>query len=175
MQRIVFILGGARSGKSAYAMKEALSENGKKAFIATAEALDHEMNERIEKHKKERGSAWDTYEEPVKLAQLIKRIKGKYDVMIVDCLTLWMSNIMHIGCDINKEIKDLTSSFAISSPSLTYIISNELGLGLVPDSSLGRSYRDNLGLLNQRVANIATDVIFMVAGIPMKIKGGENL
>jgi len=170
MQKITIVLGGARSGKSYYALTEASRIKGKKAFVATAEALDDEMHIRIENHKKERGSDWDTYEEPLHIAPLIERIKGKYDVILLDCLTLWVSNIMHAGFDIAVETEKLISSISITPPAPLYIISNEVGLGLVPESPLGREYRDNLGHVNRLVAQAATDVIFMVAGIPLKVK-----
>ena len=171
MQKIVIILGGARSGKSYYALKEASLIKGQKAFIATAEALDDEMHIRIENHKKERGSDWDTYEEPLHIAPVISRIREKYEVILIDCLTLWVSNIMHAGFDITEETEKLVSAISITSPAPLYIISNEVGLGLVPESPLGRAYRDNLGHVNRQVARASTDVIFMVAGIPLKIKG----
>jgi adenosylcobinamide kinase / adenosylcobinamide-phosphate guanylyltransferase len=171
MQKIVIILGGARSGKSYYALTEASYIKGKKAFIATAEGLDNEMQLRIENHKKERGRDWDTFEEPLHIAALINRIKGEYDVILIDCLTLWVSNIMHAGFDIVEEAGKLISAISAGSPAPLYIISNEVGLGLVPESPLGRAYRDNLGHVNRHVAQAASDVIFMVAGIPLKIKG----
>jgi adenosylcobinamide kinase / adenosylcobinamide-phosphate guanylyltransferase len=170
MQNIVIVLGGARSGKSYYALTEASRINGKKAFIATAEALDNEMLLRIENHKKERGNDWDTYEEPLHISPLIERIKGKYDVILIDCLTLWVSNIMHAGFDITEETGKLVSAVLTRPPTPLYIISNEVGLGLVPESPLGRAYRDNLGHVNRQVAQAASDVIFMVAGIPLKVK-----
>ncbi|MCX5813357.1 MAG: bifunctional adenosylcobinamide kinase/adenosylcobinamide-phosphate guanylyltransferase [Proteobacteria bacterium] len=170
MQKIIIILGGARSGKSHYALAETSLIKGKKAFIATAEPLDDEMHIRIENHKKERGNDWDTYEEPIHIAPLISRIKGKYDVILIDCLTLWVSNIMHAGFDIVEEAGKLVSVISTYSPTPLYIISNEVGLGLVPESPLGRAYRDNLGHVNRQVAQAASDVIFMFAGIPLKIK-----
>jgi adenosylcobinamide kinase / adenosylcobinamide-phosphate guanylyltransferase len=174
MQKIVIVLGGARSGKSYYALTEASRIKGKRAFIATAEPLDDEMRIRIENHKKERGSDWDTYEEPLHVASLIDRIKERYDVIIIDCLTLWVSNIMHSGFDIAEETVKLVSAISTVSPAPLYIISNEVGLGIVPESALGRAYRDNLGHANRQIAASATDVIFMVAGIPLKIKGDKS-
>jgi adenosylcobinamide kinase / adenosylcobinamide-phosphate guanylyltransferase len=175
MQKTVFILGGSRSGKSDFALKEASALPGEKAFIATAEALDKEMRLRIEKHRKERGRQWVTHEEPLRISGLIKDIGNKYKVLLVDCLTLWLSNIMHAGYDVRSEIKDLTATIGEDRAASLYIISNEVGLGLVPDSPLGREYRDNLGILNQEVAKVATDVYFMAAGIPLKLKGGQSV
>ncbi len=172
MQKIVVVLGGARSGKSYYALKNASCIKGNKAFIATAEALDDEMFKKIENHKKERGPGWTTYEEPIHIAPLISRIKNKYDVILLDCLTLWVSNIMHSGHNVIKEAGNLVNALSALYPVPLYIISNEVGLGLVPDYPLGREYRDNLGQVNRLVAEVASDVILMVAGIPLKIKGG---
>jgi len=170
MQKSVFILGGSRSGKSDYALKEASALPGKKAFIATAQALDEEMRVRIEKHRNERDKQWVTHEEPLGVSRLIKDIGDQYDVMLVDCLTLWLSNIMHAGYDVRSEIRDLASTIARDRAASLYIISNEVGLGLVPESPLGREYRDNLGILNQEIAKASTDVFFMAAGIPLRIK-----
>ncbi len=171
MQKIVVILGGARSGKSHYALKNASCIKGDKAFIATAEALDDEMFKRIEDHKRERGPGWTTHEEPVHIAPLINRIKNKYNVILLDCLTLWVSNIMHAGYDIFKETENLVNAVSTVYSVPLYIVSNEVGFGLVPEYPLGREYRDNLGQVNRMVAGVATDVILMVAGIPLKIKG----
>ncbi len=170
MQKAVFVIGGARSGKSDFALREASALSGKKAFIATAQALDEEMRVRIEKHKKERGPQWITHEEPLGISGLIKDIGNQYDVLLVDCLTLWLSNIMHAGCDVRSEINNLASTIGEDRPACLYIISNEVGLGLVPESSLGRQYRDNLGILNQQIAKACTDVFFMAAGIPLRLK-----
>jgi adenosylcobinamide kinase/adenosylcobinamide-phosphate guanylyltransferase len=172
MQKIVFVLGGSRSGKSGYALKEASALPGKKAFIATAEGLDREMLFRIEKHKKERGKDWITHEEPLRISGLIRDLGDRYAVILVDCLTLWLSNIMHAGYDVQSVTKELGSIISEDRAASLYIISNEVGLGLVPESSLAREYRDNLGILNQEVAKAATDVYFMAAGIPLKLKGG---
>ncbi|MCX5814914.1 MAG: bifunctional adenosylcobinamide kinase/adenosylcobinamide-phosphate guanylyltransferase [Proteobacteria bacterium] len=170
MQKIVLVLGGARSGKSDYVLKAASFLNGKKAFLATAESLDNEMQVRIEKHKTERGKHWDTFEEPLHIASLLMKIKGDYDMILVDCLTLWLSNIVHANLDVEKEIEGLLSVLLSPSPSAIYLVSNEVGLGIVPETPLGREYRDHLGRLNRAVAETATDVVFMVAGIPIKIK-----
>jgi adenosylcobinamide kinase / adenosylcobinamide-phosphate guanylyltransferase len=171
MQKIVLVLGGARSGKSDYVLKAASSLNGKKAFLATAEPLDNEMQARIEKHKTERGKHWDTFEEPLHITSLLMKIKGDYDTILIDCLTLWLSNIVHANLDVEKEIEGLLSVLLSPSPAVIYMVSNEVGLGLVPETPLGREYRDHLGRLNCAVAEAATDVVFMVAGIPLKVKG----
>ncbi len=104
-RKVIFITGGARSGKSSFALKEASGITGEKAYIATAEALDDEMRERIEQHKKQRGKDWDTYEEPIKIGGLVRDIGNKYNVIVLDCLTLWLSNLMHAGLNITDAVE----------------------------------------------------------------------
>jgi len=171
MRKRVLILGGARSGKSSYALKEASRIKGKKAFVATAEAHDGEMKERIEHHRKERGTEWHTFEEPVEVPSLVMDLGDRYEVILVDCLTLWVSNIMHRELSFDEYADQLVGVLSGNNPALLYVVSNEVGLGLVPETPLGRHYRDNLGRLNARVAETATDVLFLAAGIPLNIKG----
>ncbi|MDP3049183.1 MAG: bifunctional adenosylcobinamide kinase/adenosylcobinamide-phosphate guanylyltransferase [Thermodesulfovibrionales bacterium] len=181
---ITFIIGGARSGKSSFALNLAnnctsakegvrggdeISPTPKKAYIATAQALDDEMKERIEKHKKERPSDWITFEEPVNIAALIKDIQDKYDIILFDCLTLWLSNLMLNNLDMEKEIDLFCCSLFTVHCSL-FIVSNEVGMGIVPDNELSRRFRDLSGYLNQKVAEIADEVYLVTAGIPIKIK-----
>lgn len=174
MRKIVFVLGGARSGKSTFALQEASEAEGRKAFIATAEALDDEMRLRIDNHKKERDKIWATLEEPLFIARLMNDVKDLYDVILVDCLTLWVSNIMHAGFDINKTVDEFIDVITQDCPALLYVVSNEVGMGLVPESKLARDYRDYLGYVNRKVAETATDVYFLAAGIPLKIKGSNK-
>ena len=171
MRKIVFILGGARSGKSTFALREASKAEGRRAFIATAQALDDEMLLRIDNHRKERGEDWTTLEEPLYISRLMNDVKDSYDVVLVDCLTLWVSNIMHMGFDINQATDELIDAIPEDCPILFYIVSNEVGMGIVPENELARNYRDNLGYVNRKFAEVATDVYFMAAGIPLKIKG----
>ena len=171
MRKRILILGGARSGKSSFALREASSAEGRKAFIATAEALDDEMKIRIAKHRRERDSNWQTLEEPLEITSIIRKISGEYDLILIDCLTLWVSNIMMNDMPFYAYADELVRVIMDdTSPALLYLVSNEVGLGLVPETPLGRQYRDNLGYLNARIAAAATDVYFMAAGIPMKIK-----
>lgn len=170
MQKITFVLGGARSGKSTFALRGASEIQGKKAFIATAEGLDGEMTVRINNHRKERGNDWTTFEEPRFVSRLLLDLRGRYDVILIDCLTLWISNIMHAGFEVDKAVNEFVGTISQESPTLLYIVSNEVGMGIVPDSELARIYRDNLGYTNRRVAEAATDVYFMAAGIPLKMK-----
>jgi adenosylcobinamide kinase / adenosylcobinamide-phosphate guanylyltransferase len=171
VQKIVFLLGGARSGKSTFALHEASKREGGKAYIATAQALDDEMQLRITNHKKERNKDWATFEEPLNISRLIQNIRDSHDVVLIDCLTLWLSNIMHAGFDINKTVDEFIDVIRQDCPALLYVVSNEVGMGLVPESKLARDYRDYLGYLNRKVAETATDVYFLAAGIPLKIKG----
>ncbi len=171
-KKIIFITGGARSGKSSFAMAEASRINGKKAYIATAEALDEEMKERIEKHGRQRGKDWDTYEEPLKISEVIKNIEDKYNVIVIDCLTLWLSNIMQSNSGIRHEIENFINTLRVTQKALRiYIVSNEVGMGIVPDNEMARRFRDMAGILNQKVAEVSGETYIVVAGIPIKVKG----
>ena len=173
-EKIIFITGGARSGKSSFAVAEASRINGRKAYIATAEALDEEMRQRIENHKRQRGDEWDTYEEPIRIADVIKKTEGKYSVIVIDCLTLWLSNVMNSGLDIKAEIECLISSLLTPYSSLMYIVSNEVGMGIVPENEMARKFRDMAGILNQKIAEVSDRVYMVIAGIPIKIKDKEK-
>lgn len=170
-KQIIFITGGARSGKSSFALKEASRIKGRKAYIATAEALDEEMKERIEKHREQRGKDWDTFEEPLRIAEIIRETISDYAVVVVDCLTLWLSNILHRNLDVDHEIETLVSSLrSLHHGSRVYIVSNEVGMGIVPENELARKFRDLAGILNREVAAISDAVYLITAGIPLKIK-----
>jgi adenosylcobinamide kinase / adenosylcobinamide-phosphate guanylyltransferase len=180
MGQITLILGGARSGKSSYAQKLA-EESGKPVtFIATAQAFDEEMSARIQKHKSERPVDWQTLEAPLDIASQIKEIQS--ETVILDCITLLVSNLLmkFVKDDIademlfiqavQKETEELLTVIRTSNQSWM-IVSNEVGLGLVPPYQMGRVYRDGLGWANQCLAREADEVILMVAGIPMVVKG----
>jgi adenosylcobinamide kinase/adenosylcobinamide-phosphate guanylyltransferase len=171
-KKIYFIIGGARSGKSAFAEKLAGGIAGKRAYIATAQALDAEMAARIEQHRKDRGTAWDTYEEPLAISELLLKLSGRYDVVLLDCLTLWLSNVMaHTDGDGEVHARSAVLASAISKFSGDCIIvSNEVGLGIVPDNPLARKFRDLAGMVNQKMARAADEVYFTASGIPMRIK-----
>ncbi|MBI4698804.1 MAG: bifunctional adenosylcobinamide kinase/adenosylcobinamide-phosphate guanylyltransferase [Nitrospirae bacterium] len=183
--KIIFITGGARSGKSSFALKEALKISGKKAYIATAEALDDEMKDRVEMHKKDRVGEWDTYEVPVEISKIINEIKDKYDVIVIDCLTLWLSNVMLQSAQSENAINEflqVLSSLSRSSSSNRlngfnglnlFIVSNEVGMGIVPDNEMARKFRDIAGFVNQKVAETADEVYLVTAGIPIKIKNAK--
>lgn len=180
--KCILILGGVRSGKSQFAQELASRIGGPVLFVATGEALDEEMGQRIENHKKARPSGWRTVEAPVNVGRRIREQIGDARVVIVDCLTLLVSNVIgHCGDPENVdagvvsekvavEIEELAA--CISEVEATFIlVSNEVGMGLVPDNRLGRIYRDCLGKANRDLAQRADAVRFMVAGIPMMVKG----
>lgn len=166
----VFVLGGARSGKSGFALKTASGLPGRKVYLATAEAYDGEMRERIRRHREERSDDWDTIEEPVNLADLLAEIRDRYDVILVDCLTLWLSNLMLGNHDAEAETEKLLRVFQ-DTQAAVFVVSNEVGLGIVPENELARAFRDRAGTLNQKIAAAADQVYLVAAGIPMKMKG----
>ena len=180
MSKVSLILGGARSGKSSYALKLAEESRKSVTFIATAQAFDEEMSARIQKHKAERPANWETLELPLNIASSISQIKS--NLVILDCVTLWVTNLMmqFVKDDLVDEnpfmqaIQTETETLlaAIQKADQEWlIVSNEVGLGLVPPYQMGRVYRDALGWANQRLAKEAEHVLFMVAGIPMTVKG----
>ncbi|GAB4486388.1 MAG: bifunctional adenosylcobinamide kinase/adenosylcobinamide-phosphate guanylyltransferase [Thermodesulfovibrionales bacterium] len=166
----VFVLGGARSGKSGFALRAASALAGRKVYLATAQAYDGEMRERIRRHREERTAEWDTIEEPVNLADLLAEIGDRYDVILVDCLTLWLSNLMLGSHDADAEIERLLLVFQ-ETPAAVFVVSNEVGLGIVPENELARAFRDRAGTLNQKIAAASDQVYFVAAGIAMKMKG----
>jgi adenosylcobinamide kinase/adenosylcobinamide-phosphate guanylyltransferase len=168
--RTVLVIGGARSGKSSFALKKAGSFPGKKAYIATAEALDEEMKERIEKHKGERGKDWETFEEPIKMAGVLKEMGSGYNAAVIDCLTLWLSNLLLGTEEPEVEIEGFLSLLREGDHPPVFVVSNEVGMGIVPDNPLSRRFRDLAGRLNQKVAGIADEVYLVTAGLPLRIK-----
>ncbi|NOY83848.1 Adenosylcobinamide kinase / Adenosylcobinamide-phosphate guanylyltransferase [hydrothermal vent metagenome] len=174
MSALILVLGGARSGKSRFALQMAEAQAGKKVYLATAEPRDLEMSTRIERHRRERGKDWETIESPLCLLETLQSLEGRADVVLLDCLTLWLSNIMmetRNAQEISKKIDALIQ--AVTSVNLRLIaVSNEVGQGIVPADALSRAFRDFAGLLHQQWAAVAQDVYFMTAGIAQKIKGG---
>lgn len=165
---IVLITGGARSGKSRHAEARALALPGRPVYIATAEALDAEMDARIAQHKARRGNDWIEREAPLDLVQALDDTDGG-GARLVDCLTLWLSNLLHAEHNWSDETALLTAALR-RQKSPVILVTNEVGLGIVPDNALARTFRDAAGLLNQRVAEVADEVEFVVAGLPMKVK-----
>ncbi|HSU88136.1 MAG TPA: bifunctional adenosylcobinamide kinase/adenosylcobinamide-phosphate guanylyltransferase [Terriglobia bacterium] len=163
---ITLITGGARSGKTRYAL-DCANEPVLRTYIATAQLLDDEMRERAARHQRERGEGWRTLEEPFEVASRVRELSG---VVVVDCLTLWLSNWM---CRDEEQVErqiDLLCSAFRDSTSHVRAITNEVGSSIVPESSLARRFRDWSGLMNQRVAGVADSVVMMVCGIPTRVK-----
>ncbi len=172
--RITVVLGGARSGKSRLAEQLAEKRSGRLVYIATAEAWDDEMKARIAEHRSRRGDRWHSLEAPIAVAEVLRALhadhsRGDTGAVLVDCLTLWLSNLMHAGRDLAAETAGLLSAInAVDFPVL--LVSNEVGLGIVPDNRLARDFRDAQGRLNQAVAAAADHAIFMAAGLPLVLK-----
>ena len=171
--RLIMVTGGARSGKSFFAQRLAQDREGRTVFIATAEAGDDEMRARIEKHRRGRPSPWHTIEEPCRLFEAVRTCEGIFDVVLIDCMALWISNLLLKGRDetgILQEVSTLVATCQALAAQVI-IVSNEAGMGIVPDNRLSRSFRDILGKTNQEIASAADEVFFLVAGIPLQIKG----
>jgi adenosylcobinamide kinase/adenosylcobinamide-phosphate guanylyltransferase len=166
------VLGGARSGKSAFTLASAEAEaartGGRRVMIATAQAFDAEMAERIARHREERGGAWTTIEAPVDLSAALTGLDGG-DVVVVDCLTLWLSNLMLADRDIPPAAADLLAAVDRFEGAL-WLVSNEVGFGIVPDNALARRFRDEAGRLHQALAQAADAVTLVVAGLTLRLK-----
>jgi adenosylcobinamide kinase/adenosylcobinamide-phosphate guanylyltransferase len=167
--RSLLIVGGARSGKSRYAQKLAEASGKTPVLIATATAGDAEMAERIEKHRAERSAHWHVVEEEIDLAGVLTREAGADRVLVVDCLTLWLSNLMCAAKDAEAAAQDLVESLTcLNGPAI--FVSNEIGLGIVPGTGLGRAFRDAQGRLNQSLAAACQAVVFVASGLPLQLK-----
>lgn len=169
MADLVFVLGGARSGKSRYAQSYAEQLSEQRIFVATAEPFDDEMADRIARHQADRGAGWMTVEAPIELAGAISTYAAADAALLVDCLTLWLSNVMHTDRDLASETDELCSSLRAATGPVV-LVSNEVGLGLVPDTALGRAFRDEQGRLNHKIAAISDRVDFIAAGLPITLK-----
>lgn len=169
-KKFTFVLGGARSGKSGFAQRLAQQLPTPRVYLATAEPLDTEMKDRIATHRQARGDGWTTVEETLDLAGLVLKATG--GVILIDCITLWITNLMGAGrsdAEILTAVDGLAKACNGSQASVI-MVSNEVGHGIVPENSLGRRFRDAAGAANQRLARMAVEVYLMAAGIPMKIK-----
>jgi len=166
--RLTLVLGGARSGKSRYAQTLAMASPPPWIFIATAEAGDEEMRARIDAHRRMRGEGWLTTEAPVDLAAAVSEAPESVPLLI-DCLTLWLSNLMLGDHDVDAAMAAFEHALG-AREALTIAVANEVGLGIVPETPLGRAFRDRAGALNQRLAAKADSVVLMVAGLPMTVK-----
>lgn len=164
------ILGGARSGKSRFAECLARSRSHSLVYVATGEAHDDEMAERIARHRMDRGQDWHTVEVPIDLPAAIADVSRGDTVVLVDCLTLWLSNIMLADNDVEKATTDLLTALAEANGPVL-MVANEVGLGIVPENALARRFRDEAGRMNQRLAAHVRHVAFISAGLPIWLKG----
>jgi adenosylcobinamide kinase/adenosylcobinamide-phosphate guanylyltransferase len=169
LPRVTLVLGGTRSGKSRHAEVLAESQPGPCIYIATAEAGDAEMAERIRRHRERRGSRWRTVEEPLEIVPALQREARTDRAVLVDCLTLWLSNLLGAGRDAAAETERLVASLPrLAGPVV--LVSNEVGLGVMPENALARAFLDHAGRLHQAVAAVAQSVVFMAAGLPLALK-----
>jgi adenosylcobinamide kinase/adenosylcobinamide-phosphate guanylyltransferase len=166
---LTFILGGARSGKSRRAQTLAETHDGKLIFVATAQPFDDEMCDRIARHREDRDDRWQTVEAPIELPAAIRNHAKLGQVLVIDCLTLWMSNLLLQELDANAASDELIGALADAACPI-YIVSNEVGLGIVPDNALARQFRDVAGSLHQKVAAAAGRVEWMVAGLSLQMR-----
>ena len=163
------VLGGARSGKSAFAEKLVRDSGLSRIYVATATSNDAEMKARVAQHRAQRGEGWTTIEEPLALVDALTREATRGRAVLVDCLTLWLSNLMLAERDPEVEARRLTRFLGVAKYPIVFV-SNEVGLGLVPDTLLGRRFRDAQGRLNQIVAACVPNVVFIAAGLPLWLK-----
>lgn len=165
----LLVLGGARSGKSRLAQSRAEEHGGRLTYVATAEAWDEEMRERIALHRADRGPNWTTLEAPLDLAAAIAARSASDETLLVDCLTLWATNVMLAERELEAELAALTEAVSGFQGTLI-LVANEVGLGIVPDNALARRFRDFAGRINQAVAAAADEVVFVAAGLPLRLK-----
>lgn len=167
---VTLVLGGARSGKSAFAERLVEAASPARLYLATGQAWDDEMRARIASHKGRRGGGWETVEAPIDLAgALMSGVRADRPVL-VDCLTLWVSNLMLGDHDIDAAFEGLSDALPALEGAVVFV-SNEVGLGIVPDNAMARAFRDHSGRLHQTIAGLADEVHFVAAGLPLKMKG----
>ena len=166
---MTLVLGGARSGKSSYAEADVLARGLNCLYLATSEAFDGEMEERIARHRERRGSEWTTIEEPLALAEVLAAESDPKRAILVDCLTLWLANLLGAEREIAAEFEKLEGVLSnVGGPVV--LVSNEVGQGIVPDNALARRFRDEAGRLHQQIAAVAGRVVFVTAGLPQTLK-----
>ena len=170
LPRLALVLGGARSGKSRYAESLVASAELPALYIATAEARDDEMRARIEAHRARRGPGWTTVEERLEIVNRLLTVTADARPILIDCLTLWLANLMEAKRDIGFEIERLVATLPQMKAPVV-MVANEVGLGIVPENELARRFRDHAGRLNQTIAAQADRVVFMAAGLPLVLKG----
>jgi adenosylcobinamide kinase/adenosylcobinamide-phosphate guanylyltransferase len=166
---LTLVLGGARSGKSAYAEQLVMDSGCEPVYVATAEPLDDEMAVRVAEHRARRGGAWRTVEEAVDLVGVLRRECGEGRAVLVDCLTLWLTNLMVKERAVEAETARLVRALPVL-PGRLVLVSNEVGQGVVPTSGMARAFVDRAGRLHQRIAQVANAVVFMTAGLPQRLK-----
>jgi adenosylcobinamide kinase/adenosylcobinamide-phosphate guanylyltransferase len=166
---VTLVLGGARSGKSNFAERITVAHARGCVYVATAEVGDDEMAERVRQHQARRAAHWRTVEAPLALADAIVAETEQGAAVLVDCLTLWLSNLMAAGRDPDRESDALIRGLGQAGGPVVFV-SNEVGLGIVPDNALARAFRDHAGRLNQRIAEVANAVFFVAAGLPLRLK-----
>ena len=171
--KCILVLGGARSGKSAYAESLAEGWKGERIYIATAQAHDEEMAARIKAHRERRGKSWTTLGALLDLPDTLRKANAKDTFVLIDCLTLWLTNVMLAELDCGVAVRDLIDAMSISKGTVV-LVSNEVGSGIVPDNALARKFRDAAGEANQRIAAAADEVVLMTAGLPMVLKGSSR-
>lgn len=171
MTRHVLVLGGARSGKTAFAERLAIRSGLRPAYLATAEALDSEMADRVASHKAGRAGRFTTIEEPIELSDALLVAAREHDVILVDCLTLWITNLLMENADVAAAVSELGATLMEIRTAKVILVSNEVGLGIVPDNAMARTFRDLAGSAHQRLAEICDDAYFVVAGLPITLKG----
>jgi adenosylcobinamide kinase / adenosylcobinamide-phosphate guanylyltransferase len=176
MKKITLVIGGCKSGKSRHALHLAEKGASRKIFFATCVPFDEELKERISRHKEERDGTWKTVDVPVELPEAIGAHDEEGAVLLVDCLTLWINNLLMASEDQRRIDENVTKLMAALSAARcpVILVSNEVGAGIVPENRLARLFRDAAGVANQRIAAQADEVIYMVAGIPMTIKGKKD-
>ena len=167
----VLVLGGARSGKTGFAERFAMRAGETPLYLATAQALDAEMVERVRSHQQQRHKRFSTLEEPIALTTALRAAARKHDVILVDCLTLWITNLLVAGADVANAVDELAAALPGIDTARVILVSNEVGLGIVPDNAMARMFRDLAGSAHQRLAEICEEVHFVVAGLPMTLKG----
>lgn len=167
--RTLLVLGGARSGKSRHAQTRAEAEAGALVYVATAQPFDDEMAERIARHRADRGPRWRTVEAPLDLAATIMAETRPDAVLLIDCLTLWASNLIFAERDVAEATAVLVAAIGTTRGPLI-LVSNEVGLGIVPDNALARRFRDVAGTINQAVAAAVDEAVFLAAGLPIRLK-----
>jgi adenosylcobinamide kinase / adenosylcobinamide-phosphate guanylyltransferase len=173
MSKVVLVTGGARSGKSRFAEKLAEGYPALRGYVATGQAGDAEMAERIARHRGRRGAEWETVEEPLELSRAVARLDGHYTVLLVDCITLWLSNLLFQGeggaAGALRCVAEFTESFqGLKTPLV--IVTNEVGMGIVPEHPLARTFRDLAGEANEMIAARADEVYVSISGLPLRLK-----